>query len=365
MIYLDHNATSPLLPEVREAMEPWLGVPANPSSAHRLGQRAAVAVEEAREQVAALLGRPAAGIVFTSGATEANHMALRGLPSGRVALSGIEHPSVRGALAHRRDLVQELLPVGASGVIQLDGLGPVDALVVMAANHETGVIQDLEAARASAPSAHLHVDATQAAGRIPLRLEVADTVVISSHKLGGPGGMGCLSLPDGEIYPPLLGGGTQERGRRAGTVPTAAVVGFGAACRLARATLEARRARWQRQSDRLREGLLGLGARLVGDRERLLPNTTCVVFPGIAGETLVQALDLAGICASSGAACASGSTEPSPVLTAMGDPEPAGGLRLSLGPRSEDTDVDALLAVLPAILEGLRLAAELDHSVSS
>lgn len=356
LVYLDHNATSPLLPEVLEAMRPWLGVPANPSSAHRAGQRAAVAVEQAREHVAALVGGAPAGVVFTSGATEANHTFLRGAGAATIACSGIEHPSVIAA-------------VRASGArrveLPVDGLGRVrcvadeaDVVSLMAANHETGVLQDLDAARALAGrlGARVHVDATQAAGRAPLELAWADGVVLSSHKLGGPGGVGALVLRDGDPFPPLLGGGSQERGRRAGTVHTAGVVGFGEACRLARLELEARRARWARQSARLRAGLRALGGRLVGDPERLLPNTTCVVFQGIPGESLVQALDLRGICVSSGAACASGSLEPSPVLLAMGDPEPGGGLRVSLGPRTTDDEVDALLAALPQVLELARIS---------
>lgn len=351
MIYLDHNATSPLLPEVLEAMRPWFGVPANPSSAHRAGQRAAIAVEEARQHVARLVGGHPAGVVFTSGATEANHTFLRGARPRVIALSSIEHPSVRAASrASGATLVE--MPVDATGRVRPTA---DEACVVslMAANHETGVLQDLEAARALAArlGARLHVDATQAAGRVPLDLQGVDGVVLSSHKLGGPGGVGALVLPDGDPFPPLFGGGSQERGRRAGTVNTAGVVGFGEACRLAHEELSARAVRWSRQSERLRHGLRALGARLVGDERYLLPNTTCVVFPGILGESLVQALDLRGICVSSGAACASGSLEPSPVLQAMADPEPHGGLRVSLGPRSSDEDVEALLTALPEVLE--------------
>lgn len=350
MIYLDHNATSPLLPEVLEAMRPWLGVPANPSSAHRAGQRAAVAVEAAREQVAALVGGAPAGVVFTSGATEANHTFLRGVGARVVALSAVEHPSVRAAARASGARVVEM-PVDALGRVRPEA-DEADVVCLMAANHETGVLQDLEAARRLARrlGARLHVDATQAAGRVPLDLGDIDGVVLSAHKLGGPGGVGALVLRDGDPFPPLLGGGSQERGRRAGTVNTAGVVGFGEACRLAALELDQRRRRWARQSERLRHGLRVLGARLVGDPDRLLPNTTCVVFPGIPGEALVQALDLRGICVSSGAACASGSLEPSPVLLAMKDPEPGGGLRISLGPRSADDDVEALLAQLPEIL---------------
>lgn len=359
MIYLDHNATSPLLAEVHEAMAPWLGVPANLSSVHRAGQAAAAAVERAREQVSALFGGNPAGVVFTSGATEANHTFLRGLRGpGALLVSAIEHPCVRGAAeASRREV--RTLPVGADGRARLPAsLEGVRAVSLMAANHETGVIQPVAEARAlcDREGVALHVDASQAAGRIPLALGGVAGVVLSSHKLGGPGGVGALVLPDGEPFPPLLTGGAQERGRRAGTVYAAGVVGFGAACAVALRDLDARRALWSGLSGVLRRGLVALGARVVG--EGLLPNTTCVVFDGLRGESLVQALDLRGICVSSGAACASGSAQPSPVLAAMGDPEPAGALRVSLGPDNTAADVDALLQALPEVLAACRAAAD-------
>jgi len=362
MIYLDHNATSPLLPEVLEAMRPWLGVPANPASVHRAGQAAATAVERAREEVAALVGGNPAGVVFTSGATEANHTFLRGLVRrrpGRVVVGPIEHPSVLAAaeaVASGGCPVQRL-EVGGDGVARVPDLLPDTVLLsLMAANHETGVLQPLDRARAAARAvgAALHVDATQAAGRVPLHLGDADGVVLSAHKLGGPGGIGALVLPDGTPFPPLLTGGSQERGRRAGTVHTAGAVGFGEACRLARTEVAARRERWEVLSERIRARLRTRGARLVGDPDRLLPNTTCVVFPGLLGESLVQGLDLRGVCVSAGAACASGSLEPSPVLLAMGDPEPEGGLRISLGPRTTAEEVDVFLQVMDEVLENAR-----------
>ncbi len=352
-VYLDHNATSPLLPEVATAMEPWLGSPANPASVHRLGQAAAVAVERARHQVAALLDRDPAGIVFTSGATEANHHALWGLAqlgARTVGVSAIEHPCVEAAV-DRSGLRPVPLSVGSEGRIDLtSATEPVDLWVCMAANHETGVVQDVDAAIARGPT---HVDATQGAGRVPLTLGKARTVALSSHKLGGPGGMGALSLTDGGPFPAWLGGGSQERGRRAGTVYVAGVVGFGAACELAVSHLHARVARWRELTQRLDMALSALGARSVGSDPRL-PNTRCVVFSGIAGESVVQGLDLAGIAVSSGAACASGSVEPSPVLAAMGDPEPDGAVRVSLGPGTTWADLDALLTALPPVLSAWR-----------
>ncbi|MBW2253279.1 MAG: cysteine desulfurase [Deltaproteobacteria bacterium] len=359
MIYLDHNATSPLLPEVLEAMGPWLGTPANPASAHRAGQAAAAEVERAREHIATLVGGNPAGVVITSGATEANHTFLRGVVQqhpGRVVLSAIEHPSVLAAAEVGGGPVQ-VLDVQRSGVVRVPDLPPDTAVLsLMAANHETGVIQPLDQGRAAtrAVGAALHVDATQAAGRIPLHLDDADGVVLSAHKLGGPGGVGALVLPDGAPFPPLLTGGSQERGRRAGTVHTAGAVGFGEACRLAHLELTSRRERWGTLSARIRARLRAIGARLVGDPDLLLPNTTCVVFPTLLGESLVQALDLRGVCVSSGAACASGSLEPSPVLLAMGDPEPQGALRISLGPQTTPAEVDAFLQVMDEVLETIR-----------
>jgi cysteine desulfurase len=362
VIYLDYNATSPVLPEVLDAMGPWLGVPANPASAHRAGQRAARAVERARAEVAALLESDPAGVVFTSGATEANHLFLRGVVRRdprrrRVVVSPIEHPSVLAAAAAvaAEGGFADRWSVGSDGVVRTTRV-PEDtaAVSLMAANHETGVLQPLTEAlaRAHDVGAALHVDATQAAGRIPLDVP-ADAFVLSSHKLGGPAGVGALVLRDGGPFPALLSGGAQERGRRAGTVNTAGVVGFGEACRLARIALPSRSAATRRLSDALREGLTALGGRLVGAQHRL-PNTTCVVFPGLRGETIVQGLDLAGICASSGAACASGSLEPSPVLVAMGDPEPGGGVRFSLGWASTEEDVALALATLPSVLASVR-----------
>jgi cysteine desulfurase len=364
-IYLDHAATSPMLAEVVEAVQPWLGRPANPASVHAPGRAAAAAVEQARAEVAALLGRPPAGVVFCSGATEANHTAIRGLwatGTRRFAASPIEHPSVRGALEAVQASGAEILslPVGRDGVVRLDLPSEVDALVLMAANHETGVRQPVgdAAALAARIGARLHVDATQALGSGPVdALALAETVALSAHKLGGPVGVGALSLRSGAPFPALLTGGSQERGRRAGTVDVAGVVGFGVACRLAREHGPARAERWGRLAASLRAGLDALGARPVGDRARAVPSTTTVVFEGVRGDALVQALDLAGIAVSSGAACASGAVGPSPVLAAMGEAEPAGGLRISFGPGTRADEVEALLAALEAALPLIREAS--------
>lgn len=341
-------------------MDPWLGVPGNPASVHRAGQAAAMAVDRAREQVAALVGAEASGVIFTSGATEANHTFLRGVESGgRVVVSPIEHPSVHGACAMLADRGHaiEHLRVGADGVVLLPDALPADTTLVslMMANHETGVIQPVQtaAALARARGAKLHVDATQAAGRLPIDVD-ADGIVLSAHKMGGPGGIGALVLRDGQPYPALLTGGSQERGRRAGTVHTAAAVGFGAACALASSDLEERTARMRALSQRVHDAVRALGGRIVGATAARVPNTTCCVFPGILGETLVQALDLRGVCVSSGAACASGSLEPSPVLLAMGHPQPDGALRISVGPTTEADEVQRGLRVLADVVATLR-----------
>ncbi|MCB9681555.1 MAG: cysteine desulfurase [Alphaproteobacteria bacterium] len=363
MIYLDHNATSPLLPEVRAMMLPWLERPTNPSSAHAAGQAAMGALERAREQVAALVGARPSGVVFTSGATEANHLFLRGafeVRSGRLVVGSLEHPCVLGAagVLQRRGVPVTFLPADRDGVVDVRDLPPDTAVVsLMAANHETGVCQPVEAAweAAQAQGAWLHVDASQAAGRVDLTGIRARAVVLSSHKLGGPLGIGALVLPDGEPFPPLFPG-AQERGRRGGTVNVPGAVGFGMACVVASEQRQARMARWVAARERLEAGLRALGGRVVGDRVPRVANTTCVVFAGLTGEALVQALDLRGVCVSAGAACQSGSLEPSPTLSAMGDPEPSGALRISQGPATTQAELDAFLAVLPSVLDGLRLA---------
>jgi cysteine desulfurase len=349
-VYLDHNATSPLLPEVLAVMLPWLGTPGNPASAHVFGQRATVAIEEARAHVAALVGGSAAGVVFTSGATEANHTFLRGHPDvARVAVSGIEHPCVLDAVSR---LQCEIAPIGVDADGRMKAVPDADLIIVMAANHETGVIQPVAEVRDAHPDAILHVDATQAAGRIPLSLAAIDSVVLSSHKLGGPGGVGALILRDGSPFPSLIGGGSQERGRRAGTVFTAGVVGFGEACRIALAEISERRSRWAPWSGDIRATVRTLGGEVIG--VEVLDNTTCAVFPGIQGESLVQALDLRGVATSAGAACASGSLEASPVLTAMGHAHPDCVLRISLGPRTTSAEVEEGIAALRAIVPMLR-----------
>lgn len=367
MIYLDYNATAPLLSEVLEGMKHWLMVPGNSSSVHQAGQAAANAVESARESVARLVGRDPRLVTFVSGATEGNHTYIRGVlthrPVGSVAVSSIEHPSVRGAIefAEQMGLIRFSLHVDEAGYIEPCPI-PEDAqlISVMAANHETGAIQPLgwaeqEAARTGAK---LHVDATQAIGRVDRDFSAVDGLVFSSHKLGGPGGIGALSLKNAESMPPLFTGGSQERGRRAGTVPTAAAVGFGIACEIARTKFDERQTAWTRLSRELRKEVALLGGGIVTGDGPVLSNTTCAVFEGISGESLVQALDLRGICVSSGAACASGSLDPSPVLMAMRHPFPEGGVRFSIGHGTTDRHISGLLKALGEVLHELRSRGE-------
>ena len=321
-IYVDHNATTPMPREVIESMRPWFGVPSNPSSIHGPGRAAARAMDEARARVAALCSWHAEGVYFTSGATEANATVLS---RGRWRVGATEHPSVLvwGA---------ETLAVDASGRV----CGALDGDVsIMLANNETGVINRVRAR---------HVDASQAPGRIAVEVD-ADFVTLSAHKFGGPQGVGALLVRRGVSFEPLLRGGPQERGRRAGTPNVAGIVGMGVAAARAHGMTPHLR-------DQLEAGLVRLGGRVAGADAERLPNTTCVGFEGVDAADLVVALDLAGIAASSGSACASGSPEPSHVLKAMGFPGSA--VRCSLGEGNTEAEVEEILRVVARVLERMR-----------
>lgn len=382
--YLDHNATAPLRPEARAVMLELLDAPGNPSSVHADGRAARARVERAREEVAALCGVPRAGVVFTSGATEANalalhpHLDIAGRPVSCDVLltNAAEHLSVlRG---HRFAPAQvELLPVDGEGRLDLDALdvalarhgaaGRRALVSLMAANNETGILQPVaDAARlAAAHGAVTHCDAVQAAGRIPLDADSlpVDFLTLSSHKLGGPQGAGALVArhADSRARVPLVPGGGQERGRRGGTENVAAIAGFGVAASVARSAREAEAQRLAGLRDRLEQGIVRLiqDARIVGEGARRLPNTSCVIFAGLKAETLVIALDLAHVSVSAGSACSSGKVGASHVLTAMGlDPEAAGAaIRLSLGWSSREDDVDLALAALERVVPQVRSRA--------
>lgn len=352
-VYLDYNATVPLKQPVIEAMAAALAECGNASSVHRFGRLARRAVETAREEVAVLVGAAPRQIVFTGGGTEANNLAIAAAGAGRrVLVSAIEHDSVLKAAPEA-----ELIAVGPQGVIDLAALqamlarDPRPALVcLMLANNETGAVQPVAqaAALAQAHGALVHCDAVQAAGKLAIdfsRLGV-DTLALSAHKFGGPQGVGALVISDSVELHPLLKGGGQERGWRAGTENVPAIRGFGVAARLAVQDLPAVLA-LAALRDHMEERLLRTApeAVVLASGAGRLPNTTCIALPSLPAETQVMALDLAGVAVSAGSACSSGKVRPSHVLRAMGaDPALVGGaIRISLGWRTDEQDIDHLL----------------------
>jgi len=360
-IYLDWNATAPLRPDAREAMLAALAAVGNPSSVHAEGRAARRLIEEARAKVAALVGAEPRNVVFTSGGTEANVLALSPSPRIRKLLvSAVEHPSVLAGGRFPAGAV-ERVPVTADGRIDLAALrgrlaASAESVMVslMLANNETGVVQPVSEAAALVHAAGglLHVDAVQAAGRIPCDVNAlgADLVTVSGHKLGAPKGIGALIRRDAalDLADPLIRGGGQERGQRAGTENVAGIAGFGAAAAAALAGLSAARARLAKLRDRLEAGLAAASPEVVvlGAGAERVPNTTLFATAGIKAETAIIALDLAGVAVSSGAACSSGKVQPSHVLAAMGvPPELAqGAIRVSLGPSTAESEVDGFIA---------------------
>jgi len=362
-IYLDWNATAPLRPGSRDAAVAALDATGNPSSVHAEGRAARRLIEDARERVAALVGAEPRNLVFTSGGTEANMLALApatgGVASERLLVSAIEHPSVLAGGRFQASAV-ERLPVTASGQLdlavlerRLAVLGGQRALVsLMLANNETGVVQPVgEAARlAHEMGALLHVDAIQAAGRIACDINAlgADLLTLSGHKIGAPKGVGALVRRGAAALDPLVKGGGQERGLRAGTENVAGIAGFGAAAAAALEHLEADRRRMIGLRDKLEAALKAASPDVVifgADAERL-PNTTLFAVPGMKAETAVIAFDLEGVAVSSGAACSSGKVQPSHVLAAMGVP-PAlarGAVRVSLGPTTTEFEIERFVA---------------------
>jgi len=351
--YLDHNASTPLRPGAASALVAALGDCGNPSSVHGQGRAARRRLDAAREQVAALAGARAEQIVFTSGGTEANNLALRGCNRRRVLVSAIEHDSVLRAVDDSL-----IVPVGADGIVDLDALselldgeGPASVVSIMLANNETGIVQPVAEAAALARSrgALLHCDAIQTPGRIALDFTAlgVDMLSLSAHKLGGPKGVGALIVADRVDLRPILRGGGQERGRRAGTENVPGIAGFGAAAAEAVADLV-----MTGTIARLRDALEARiaaeipTARIVGQDRARLPNTTCLALPGIPAETQVMALDLDGIAVSAGSACSSGKVRSSHVLRAMHLPPDIAGtaIRVSLGPVNTQADIDRFLA---------------------
>ena len=360
--YFDWNATAPLRAQAREAMLDALGPAGNASSVHAEGRAARALIEQARREVAELVGAEPAQVVFTSGATEANMLALtpaieadgRRLVGDVLLVSAIEHPSVRaGGRFHK---VEEL-PVTGDGIVDLQRLAQRLAqadrplVSVMLANNETGVVQPLrEVARlVHAAGGLLHVDAAQGPGRIDCDINAlgADLLTISGHKFGGPQGTGALVRhPDIHIADQLLKGGGQERGQRAGTEAVASIAGFGAATRVVRQSREAEAKYMESLLNLLETGLRHLtpGAIIFGRSAPRLPNTTLVALPGLKAETAIIMFDLNGIAVSSGSACSSGKVQASHVLVAMGHTRYAkSAIRISLGHETTENDVKKLL----------------------
>ena len=347
-IYLDCNATVPVRPAAARAVSDALALPGNASSVHVFGRAARRVIEDAREEVAALAAAAPKSIIFTSGGTEANNLALAGTGRRRILVSAVEHDSVLAAAP-----AGEILPVDEFGVVRLDVLaemlagGDAPALVsIMLANNETGAIQPVAEAAAIAKRAGalVHCDAVQAAGKIALDFDAlgVDMLSLSAHKLGGPQGIGALVVADGLELDPSLRGGRQERRRRAGTENLPGIAGFGAAAEAARSDLGAAAdlAEWRDELERRVRRILPTVEAIASAVPRL-PNTSCLMTPGLAAETQVMALDLAGIAISAGSACSSGKVTPSHVLRAMGrDAVAADAIRISLGWCSSRSDID-------------------------
>jgi cysteine desulfurase len=362
-VYLDWNATAPLRREAREAMAAAWELPGNPSSVHAEGRQARRRVEEARAALAGAVGVSPRNVVFTSGGTEANALALSpglrrasGPPVRRLVVSAIEHASV---LAGGRFPADAISTFGASsvGVVDLGRLravlagGPPALVSVMLANNETGAVQPIAevAEIVNAAGGLLHVDAIQAFGKVSFDIGTlgADLMTLSAHKIGGPKGIGAVVLAEGvQGLEPLLRGGGQELGHRAGTENVAGIAGFGAAAKAAVVAMGAEVNRLERLRDRLEAGLRQTPGALVFSQDTpRLPNTTLFTVPGLRAETAVIGFDLAGIAVSSGSACSSGKVQPSHVLAAMGlGPQLAqGAVRLSLGWSTSDADIDHCL----------------------
>jgi cysteine desulfurase len=372
-VYFDNNATTPVLPEIFEAMRPYFSEYfGNASSIHHHGQETRAAVEHARESAAALLGCRPSEVVFTSGGTEADNLAILGLvrEGDHVISSTIEHHAVLNTCKHLQATGSDVtyVPVDGRGLIDPDdvrrALRPNTKLItIMMANNETGVLQPVEEIGKIAAEAdvYFHTDAVQAAGKVPIdvRRIACDLLSISGHKMHAPQGIGALYVRKGTILQPMLHGGSHERSRRAGTENVAGIVGLGKAADIAREGLERGDLRQMAGlRDRLQEKILSEveAAGVNGDGAPRVPNTTNIYFDYIEGEALVIALDLKGLAVSTGAACSSGAIEPSHVLTAMGlPPERArASLRFSLGKQNTPDEVDVALELIPPTVARLR-----------
>jgi cysteine desulfurase len=372
-VYLDNNATTPVLPEVFEAMRPYFAERfGNASSIHHHGQETRAAVERARESVAALLGCRASEVVFTSGGTEGDNLAISGLTRAgdHVISSTIEHHAVLNSCKHLEAMGCEVtyVPVDSRGLVDPDdvrrALRPHTKLItIMMANNETGVLQPVEKIGNIAAEAdvYFHTDAVQAAGKVPIDVNRlgCDLLSISGHKMHAPQGVGALYVRKGTILQPMLYGGSHERSRRAGTENVPGIIALGKAAELAREALErGDLARMAEMRDRIEQKILSEieATGVNGEGAARVPNTTNIHFDYIEGEALVIALDLKGLAVSTGAACSSGAIEPSHVLTAMGlPPEIArASLRFSLGKQNTPDDVSFALDLVPKTVDRLR-----------
>lgn len=374
-IYLDNNATTRVAPEVVEAMQPFLADRyGNPSSIHRFGGLVRKHVERAREQVAQLLGAHPDEIVFTSCGTESDNMALKGFRAlhghaTRLITSTVEHPAVLNTVRflHDQGASTAEIQVDGEGLLRMDELDSIaldshTLLSFMWGNNETGVLFPIEelAHKAKAAGAFLHTDAVQAVGKVPIDLSriPLDFLALSGHKLHAPKGIGAAFIRRGTKLPPLLHGGHQEDGVRAGTENVPYIVGLGVACELARAGLEDENVRVRALRDRLEQELLTRckGAQRNGHPLMRLPNTTNISFEFIEGEAVLLLLDELGVAASSGSACTTGSLEPSHVMRAMGVPYTLAhsSTRFSLSRYTTAADIDVVIAELPGIVDKLR-----------
>jgi cysteine desulfurase len=376
-IYLDHNATTPLLPAVIDRMTEELREDfGNPSSVHHFGQQAKAAIDEARTNVANLIGADPSEVLFTSGGTEADNIAIRGAaealePTGKrhLVASPMEHEAVLNTLKAlaKRGWRTTLLAADQTGILSAamlrDGLADDTALVsVMHANNEIGTIQPIAelAGAAHDRGALFHTDAVQSAGKIPVNVKTlgVDMLSMSAHKFYGPKGVGALWIRRGLRVLPLLTGGRQERSRRAGTENVAGIVGMGVAARIAAGKMADEGRRLATLRDRLEAGILRAvpGTAVNGLPEARVPNTTNISFDRVEAESLLIALDLQGIAVSTGSACSSGTLEPSHVLKAMGFSahRAQNSIRFSMGTSNTDEEIDRVIAVLPGIVDKLR-----------
>ena len=374
-IYLDNNATTRVSPEVVKEMQPFYGVLyGNPSSIHTFGSRVAKKIEKAREQVAALLGVNTKEILFSSGGTESDNTAIRSAleispEKHHIVTSAVEHPAVRSLCRYfaRRGYRVTEVPVNGEGELDMDAyeksLTPDTAVVsLMWANNETGVLFPIEKAAVLAHERGIpfHTDAVQAVGKVPINLKNSpvDMLSLSGHKLHGPKGIGVLYIRSGTRFKPTILGGHQEKGRRAGTENTPAIIGLGKACELAYQEMEERNSHIRRLRDRLERGITAdvPYTRVNGRNAPRLPNTSNISFEYVEGEGILLLLDELGICASSGSACTSGSLEPSHVLLAMGVPAATaqGAVRFSLSHYNQGKEIDFVIKKIPGIIETLR-----------